>query len=265
LGFSGTVTLDGVTASHNAAGPGVYLDRATGLVLTDVTAEYNGDSGLEGAEVGGTVTVSGGGFNFNRGSGFHLFLSTFTALSVTGGFYSDNSFGGLFVVGTAGVSTATFTGVRAEVNGFFGLSAASLGPVTLSGGSYSANGADGVSLSAVGAVTLTELAGAGVTATGNKGNGLALGNVRAVTFTGVTANGNKGGGLTLSDTGAATLNNVTISSNTGAGLELDAGASATIQNCSISSSTIAVNISTGATLSGTGTINGNVVNAGTLN
>src|SRR5262249_31917022 len=109
----------------------------SGLTLTSDTVNANNADGVNGTDLGGTTTVSGGTYG-TAGAG--------------------NPGYGLNLIGDFGVSTSLVlnNGVSASANAPAGLSALRSNSVSDTGGTYSTNNNDGIELADIGGdVTLT--------------------------------------------------------------------------------------------------------------
>jgi hypothetical protein len=228
------VTLRDLRVTGTAAGSdGIRVDGVNTVTLNNVTADANGDDGLDARNVSGGVTIIGGAFNANASHGIHL-QDIGGLASLTGVTLSDNLLNGLHAADTLAdadtlaVGSLLLSGVTVTetLAGFFqdvGISVGDVGTsVTFSDNTttpntITGNTAGGVVVGNVGgAVSITSANGA-TYSNNTGGDGIRIASLGGVlTVSGITASGNAGDGFDIGDGGTtASISSSTFANNTG--------------------------------------------------
>jgi len=273
-GSSNAVTVNGGT--FNAADDGIFASGGNNTVTVNNGTLTAGERGINVRSNDNTITVSGGtittgsdGFNNNG-----IFADgSRNTITVSGGSISTSSdFSRGIDVGSAGVVTVSggeISATGASGNGIFASGGGNT--ITLSGGTVSATGQNARAVSiAVGDGTVdTLILGTGASVTGDLFATNEVDNDGSVSLTSGIANlvlnGNGNGvfndaitgfqTLTKRDGGSFTLGGTITGAST---IDIDAGALAVDGDASAS----AVNVNSGGTLGGTGTVGATTVGDG---
>jgi len=220
--------------SAGAGNDGVYLDNTSSTTQASITIKnsiFNGNT-YRGATIlsDGAVTLNNVTAHFNGNSGIFINNntdSTASVVSVTKGFFNQNTSDGLFISSNGAV---TLNQITASTNFADGVeitnsAATTKQAVTISGFLIaSGNAGDGLKIASKGNVTITNL-----TTDTNGGFGTTINNTAsgtdgaAVTINGLnnSTSGNTSGGLRIISRGAVTVNNITADSNTSMGLSIN--------------------------------------------
>jgi hypothetical protein len=216
----GAVTLNNLTASDNVTGFGLALTALTDAkaVTLNGTNKFNGNNS-DGANITakGTITLNNVTANDNGDDGLDIqneSSSVAQAVKLTGTNVFMNNVGyGANVNSLGAISannlTSSYNGVGLWLDNDEPASVAATATVTLTGvNTFSYNTNSGLIIHSVGLVTLSK-----ITADGNGNNGVDVTTDSNVTITCGSVNGNTARGLTFTTPGLVTLKGVIASGN----------------------------------------------------
>ncbi len=223
--FSGSNVVTGNQGFAGVVGDGVILGGVGGnLSITGGTyASNNGSGFIVSANVGGNLDVVGVNANDNIGDGLNVSGAITGTVDIGDSGFDGNTFDGIDLNGAGGLTT--LNGVDASGNGDNGVELSNAADITFLAGTFDGNTGEGVNIFDAGAVDFTN-----VEANGND-PGILIDTVTSFTDTDGTYSNNADHGIQLIDIADfVTLTRTTANDNDGNNTGVGDGVHATANN-----------------------------------